>query len=300
MRRRIVLGLAAGLVLAFGIDGSATSDAPLASNPASLVGSIRLNSADPLFGGFSAVAIGQDGNSIIALSDRGAYVQGKIRRTVDGAVASVQLGLVTKLLGPDGAVLTRALDDSEGLAIASDGRIFISFEDTTRVARFASLSAVSVDLPDNTAFADLPGNQSLEALAVDAKGTLYAVPESSTGKVIPVYRFRNGRWRESLSLSRIAGFKPVSADFGPDGRFYLLERRFDGLSGFASRLRRFDLGKDGFSSGEILMQTKVGQHDNLEGLSIWRAADGLRATMISDDNFFSLQVTELVEYRLPD
>jgi len=103
-----------------------------------------------------------------------------------------------------------------------------------------------------------------------------------------------------LALPRIGVFRPVAADFGPDGRFYLLERRFHGPGGFSSRLRRFDLGPKGFSSGQVLLQTKAGRHDNLEGLSIWRGPDGLRATMISDDNFLFMQVTEIVEYRLPD
>jgi len=42
-------------------------------------------------------------------------------------------------------------------------------------------------------------------------------------------------------------------------------------------------------------------HDNLEGVSVWRDADGaLRATLVSDDNFRFLQQTEIVEYLLPD
>lgn len=300
MRRRTVLGLAAGLVLVLGIDGSATSDAPIKSNAASLIGSIRLKSPDPLFGGFSAVAIGLNGSSIVALSDRGIFVQGRVVRDASDIMTSVTLGPLTRLLGVSGDVLTGQFDDSEGLAVAPNGEVFVAFEDKTRISRFSRLGAVPVDLPNYPAFAHLPKNQSLEALAIDAKGTLYAVPEVPLGKQIPVYRFRNGKWREPLALPRIGPFNPVAADFGPDGKLYLLERRFNGLTGFATRLRRFDLRADGFSKGEILLQTPVGRHDNLEGLSIWRAPDGLRATMMSDDNFFALQVTELVEYRLPD
>jgi len=40
---------------------------------------------------------------------------------------------------------------------------------------------------------------------------------------------------------------------------------------------------------------------NLQGMSIWRDATGqLIATMISGDNFLSLQRTEIVEISLPD
>jgi hypothetical protein len=91
----------------------------------------------------------------------------------------------------------------------------------------------------------------------------------------------------------------VDADFGPDGRFYLLERDLT-LLGFRSRLRRWDITAEGPGNEVTLFQTAAGTHDNLEGLSIWRdSTGGLRATMISDDNFLPLQRTELVEYALP-
>jgi hypothetical protein len=93
----------------------------------------------------------------------------------------------------------------------------------------------------------------------------------------------------------------VAADFGPDGRFYVLERDFRALGGFSSRLRRFELGTDGLTGEAILLETPFALHDNLEGLSVWRDDQGvLRATMISDDNFIFVQQTQIVEYRLPD
>lgn len=46
------------------------------------------------------------------------------------------------------------------------------------------------------------------------------------------------------------------------------------------------------------MQSELGRHDNLEGLSVWRDAQGLRLTMVSDDNFMFFQRTEFVEYRV--
>ena len=74
------------------------------------------------------------------------------------------------------------------------------------------------------------------------------------------------------------------------------ERDFTGL-GFRSRLLR--AGLDG-SGAEILLTTSTGTHDNLEGLDVWADGEGLRATMISDDNRNFLQETEFVDYRLPD
>jgi hypothetical protein len=114
----------------------------------------------------------------------------------------------------------------------------------------------------------------------------------------PVYRFKDG-WTQPFSIPRIGDYLPTAADFGPDGRLYILEREFHGLLGFQSRVRRFDIGA--IDAGQMLLETAIGQHDNLEGLSVWRDGDGaLRLTMISDDNFRFFQSTQIVEYSVPD
>ncbi len=300
MRRRFVIGLAGGLVLLLAFDGSATSKAPNAADSASLAGAIQLKSPDPLFGGFSALQVGPDGAELVLLSDRGNYMRGRIQRGADGTLLSVEAGPMVPLPAVAGDNRDGTRDDSEGLAIGADGEVFIAYESVTRISRFSSLDVAPVDLPTNPAFARLPRNKSLEAIAIDSNGVLFVVPEILDGASTPVYVFRNGAWTTSLSMPRIGSFRAVSADFGPDGRFYLLERRFEGPAGFASRLRRFDVETGGLSGGVTLFKTRAGRHDNLEGLTVWRAPDGLRATMISDDNFFAFQVTEIVEYRLPD
>ena len=92
----------------------------------------------------------------------------------------------------------------------------------------------------------------------------------------------------------------MAADFGPDGRFYVLERD-TGAIGFRSRLRRWNVTANGVTGEEILFQSRLTAHDNLEGVPVWRDGQGrLRATMVSDNNFLVLQRTELVEYLLPD
>jgi hypothetical protein len=190
--------------------------------------------------------------------------------------------------------------DTEGLAVAQ-GHTFISFEGhgMARLMVFTALDQPGTDLPRPPDFATFRQNASLEALAIDANGTLYTLLESPRGTgPLPVYRFQNGSWDHALTLPRDAGFDPVGADFGPDGRFYLLERGFHGIMGFSSRVRSFALGPQGFADARTDMQSAPGTHDNLEGLAVWRDARGdIRLTMISDDNFFWPQRTELVEYR---
>jgi hypothetical protein len=115
----------------------------------------------------------------------------------------------------------------------------------------------------------------------------------------PVYRLRDGVWDKSLSIPREGAFLVAGADFGPDGRLYVLERDFTWTGGFATRVRRFALGAEGFDAGETLLETSLGGTDNFEGISVWTDAAGVtRVTLIADDNFFVLQSTVVAEYRL--
>jgi hypothetical protein len=69
---------------------------------------------------------------------------------------------------------------------------------------------------------------------------------------------------------------------------------------FASRVRRFEVADGRVVREETLLKTATGTHDNLEGLAVWRDADGaIRLLMVSDDNNTPLQQTQIVEYRVP-
>jgi len=149
----------------------------------------------------------------------------------------------------------------------------------------------------------MPANAGLEALAIDSAGMLYTLPERSGAptRPFPLYRFDGVRWSIPWRLPRRGRYLAVGADFGPDGRFYLLERDFNGLLGFSSRVRRFTLGPEGALTEETLLTTRNLRHGNLEGLSVWRDGAGeIRLTMVADDNFSFFQQTEIVEYRITE
>jgi len=265
------------------------------------LGSYTWSAEDKWFGGFSALSLTADGSAMTILSDRATLATAKITRS-DGLITGVQATSARHLKSSKGKFLKGRLVDSEGLAIAKDGTLYISFEGVARVVRHTTASSRAVVLPRIKAFRRLPLNKALESLAIDARGHLYTLPERALTEAgqIPVWRWNGSNWSMPFTLPPRGGFLPVSADFGPDGRLYLLERDF-GLFGFRSRLRRLDMSSNGPINEQTLIQTSMGTHDNLEGLSIWRDAQGqLRATMVSDDNFKSLQRTELVEYALPN
>ena len=266
------------------------------------MGSFVWQMPDRDFGGLSGIEVFDGGRQFVALGDKAMFITGRFQRYGAGHIRAVTAGPIRPLVGKNnGKPLAGRRADSEGLAIDSEGNAFVSFENRTRVARLDLESGVVADMKSYAAFASLPKNGALEALAVADGPVLYAVPEEPPTQNIPVYRWIEGEWDDSLALPRRGRFVPVGADIGPDGRFYLLERDFRGIGGFASRLRRFDLSEAGLSGEVTLLETPLALHDNLEGLSIWRDGRGaLRATMISDDNFLFVQQTEIVEYRLPD
>ncbi len=296
MQKRPLFALILGFALIGGLQGSASP--PL---PAGFLQSFRWSLDDDRFGGLSAIKVWPDGRRFLALSDKGLFVEGRFERAEDGSIAGVTGGPMTPLLARGDQVLSAGRTDSEGLAVAPDGRVFVSFEGAARVLEYDRIHGSAANLPDHPDFARMQNNSALEALAVDGSGVLYTLPERSgvIDRPFPVYRFRQGRWDQPFDLPRRRGFLAVDADVGPDGRFYLLEREFRGLAGFASRVRSFALSADGAGDERVEMESATGQHDNLEGLSVWRdATGGLRMTMVSDDNFNFFQTTEIVEYRV--
>ncbi|MEX0350936.1 MAG: esterase-like activity of phytase family protein [Paracoccaceae bacterium] len=294
MRRRSAVALICALILT----GSAHAVERSGAVPA---GSYQWTAKAPWFGGFSGIEVSDDGLSMLALSDRSILVSADLQRE-NGRVSGVEVTSAHWVRSSKNKPLIGRAGDSEGLAIAPDGGHYISFEGVHRLARYDDPESRSQVLPRPKAFNDLAKNGSFEPLAIDAKGRLYTMPESSRAAdgTIPVYRWDGRRWSTPFKLPPRGDYLPVGADFGPEGRLYVLERA-TGTLGFRTRLRRWRVTETAATNEETVLDTRSGTHENLEGVSVWRDAQGkLRATMISDDNFVFFLRTEIVEYILPD
>ncbi|MFA3916833.1 esterase-like activity of phytase family protein [Ruegeria hyattellae] len=294
MRRRSAIAV----ICALALTGSVHAVERSGAIPA---GSYQWTAKAPWFGGFSGLELSDDGMSMLALSDRSILVSAKLQRT-DGRVSGVDVTSAHWVRSSRNKRMIGRAGDSEGLAVAPDGSHYISFEGVHRLAHFANPESRSKVLPRPKAFKKLAKNGSFEPLAIDAKGRLYTMPESSRAAdgTIPVYRWDGRHWSTPFKLPHRGDYLPVGADFGPDGRLYVLERA-TGTLGFRSRLRRWTVTDTAATNEETVLDTRSGTHENLEGVSVWRDAKGkLRATMISDDNFVFFLRTEIVEYTLPE
>ena len=297
MRRRLALSLGGALVLAISV---ALAAERRSQGSLTYLGSYTWRMKDRAFGGFSGLEVSDDGTRFAAISDRGDHTEGRFQRS-DGRITGVIAGPILPVLDRDGQPVRGYWFDSEGLAIAPDGRRFIAFESVARIWSYATPTSAAEPLPRHPDFRNMEHNASLEALAIDGRGWLYTLPEHSGAmtRPFPVYRFRNGQWDKPFAIPRRGSFVPVGADFGPDGRLYLLERDFVGI-GFRTRIRSFTVSPAALSDERELLVTGIGTHDNLEGISAWRDSAGrIRLTLLSDDNLRFFQRTEFVEYALP-
>lgn len=255
-------------------------------------------------GGLSGIEVSDDGSSFVALSDRDGLTAGQFLRDADGRITGISAAPFQKLRHAEN---TRSLgpyaSDSEGLAQAADGSLYVSFEGHNRIWNYPEPGAVPTRVPRPREFDGLHGNSGLEALAIDETGALYTLPErtGALDRPFPVYRYRNGTWDQPFQLSRQGDWQATGMDYGPDGRLYLLERDFKGVFGFVTQVRRFSFIDGKPDAGEVLLQSWAGQHDNLEGIAVWRGQGGnIRLTMVSDDNYRIFQRTEFVEYVVKD
>ena len=224
-----------------------------------------------------------DGANILLLSDRGVLATARLQRGQGGASMGVEAQAIQYLRDTEGTPLTGPFRNAQGIAVAEDGRIFVSFEGHGRVWSYAAPDAPAQALPLHRDFARLTVGAGLSALAISRAGVIHAIPQRPARMThgIPTYHFWNGEWAGSFRLPTDNGFHPVAADIGPDGRLYLLEQGHDDGGGRV-QIRRFLLEGSRIDAGTVVMRRAADGFDNLSGLSIWRGRDGaLRALMIS-------------------
>ena len=264
-----------------------------------------LRSRVSAFGGFSGLWRSANDQDIIALADNAQLLKARVE-TSDGRLSGLSSPVLSPLILSNGVPLRRSrYYDTESFALAGNAA-FVGVERNHAVIRFERTGAGTiirgVPIPVPNELKDLPSNGGLEALGVAPQrsplnGALVGLAEGGSGFILTGPR--QGAFQMVLS----GGYDVTDLAFLPDGDAVILERRFSLFGGFGCRLRRIDASalKSGARvDGETLYESEAShQVDNMEGLAIHREGGDVVLSLISDDNFSSLQKTLLLEFSLP-
>jgi hypothetical protein len=279
-------------------------------------GGLVLESKHRDFGGLSALRMMADGEHFLSLSDKGHWLRGRIVYR-DGRPIAIADAEMAPVLGADGRPLAdRGWYDTE--ALAGDGStFFVGIERVDRVVQFDygrdGLRARGQPIAVPSGMKRLPYNKSIECLALvpeatvakggPSAGTLIAVSERGLDAKGNLLSFLFRRSAGSFTLKRSDDFDVSDCAIDLRGALLVLERRFSWARGVAMRIRRVPL--DAIKPGalvdgpELIFADMGYEIDNMEGLTVHRAADGATVlTLISDDNFSPLQRTVLLQFTL--
>ncbi|MGX1198581.1 esterase-like activity of phytase family protein [Parvibaculum sp. MBR-TMA-1.3b-4.2] len=335
---RVARGVALALLVAGGIGNAAFADGeidveahPLIWNPDNRqetktgdlewAGGVELTSPDGDFGGWSGLSVSADGSRLLAISDKGRWLSGRLLYDERGRIYGVADAHIAPMLGLDGKPVTRTkqLGDAEGLTVDGDdplaSQAYVSFERAHRIWKYDianhALAAKPLQLLTQRRLGRLAFNGGIEALAwhparpgKDDAG-LVAITEDTLNPRGNIRAFlAEGRDFQRFEVKPRAPYKPTDLARLPNGDYLLLERRFSILGGVGMEIRYLKsaaLTPGALVDGPVLID--VGQSysiDNMEGLSA--RSDGKGGAwlyMISDDNFNPIQRTLLLMFHLP-
>ncbi len=274
-------------------------------------GGLNLTSADPRFGGLSALLLSEDGTRLTAVTDKGHWITARLIADSAGAPLGLAEAEIGELHGPGGRHLRGKREtDSESLARLANGELVVGFERDHRLWRYPAapnpLAGRPAAIPVPAALKSLRSNSGIEALAVLADGALLAIAEGrEEAATSPAFLWRGGAWSE-LAYPRAPGFRPTGATTLPGGDLLVVERSFNLFDGVAIRLQRIPavaIVPGAVLRGEILAVLRPPLPlDNMEGVAARRhpVTGETLIYLISDDNFSLLQQTLLLVFVLED
>ena len=264
-----------------------------------LESALVLSSDHPDFGGLSGLWLSPEGDRLVAASDRGVLWTAALAH--DGRGRLTGAGRWRAVM--PGQAPGDAADETDAESLADDGAggLVIAYEGVHRLRRLP-LEALDAE-PAVVPAPELPEdseNSGIEALVGLADGSLLALSEGVTNPDgdLAAWLIRDDRI-EGLGYVQTGEFVPTGADRLEDVLF-ILERQFSLLGGFASRIVALPVAEAipgaRLHGIELARFQRAPVGDNFEGLAARRAADGrILLYLVSDDNFFPLQQTLLIQ-----
>ncbi len=276
-------------------------------------GGLELTSSYRGFGGLSALQMRADGRRFVAITDKGNWLTGRIVYEGAQPVGIAEATMAPMLDAVGFPLAKRGWYDTEALADDGQGALYVGIERVNRIVRFDfaryGVSARAEPVGTPPALQTLPHNLGIEGLVLVPKGlpmagTLIAFSERDLDRAGNLRAFLIGGPTPGVfTVRRTDGFDISDSAVLPSGDVLLLERRYSWSTGVAIRLRRIPLASiapGAVVDGPALFFADLGyQIDNMEGLAVHRTAQGETVlTLVSDDNFSSLQRTLLLQFTL--
>ncbi|MDX2104129.1 MAG: esterase-like activity of phytase family protein [Alphaproteobacteria bacterium] len=263
------------------------------------LGGVTLRAPSVRFGGWSGLALRPDGQGLVAVSDRGWWLEGVLQRDEAGRLVGIGAAHLGPLLSRNGAVMSLAFRDAEEVVLLPDGAALVAFETRGRIWRYETVggrAAAQLQVPGAT---EVTSNRGLEAMARLTDGRLVLVMETSGQGWVG----GEGDW-QPFRYTAADGHAVSGAAALPDGDLMVIERGFGPLSLWSIRLVR--VAAAALSAGaEVRGEELALLHhplaiDNIEAAVAWRAPTGeTRLLLLSDDNYQRVwQRTQLLEFRL--
>lgn len=273
-------------------------------------GGIALRSTDPRFGGFSGIHISTDGGTLLAISDRGAWLRLSLTYNSAGRLVGASRAEMGPLIGEDGEPLKGVNADAEALAVLADGSMLVAFERRHRILHYPEaqppFSKPPVPFPVPEGLEEAPANGGLEALAHVGRNFFVAIAERMTtgGGAVAAWVGRAGIW-EPFGYVRKPGLRVTDAALLPAGDLLVLEHRYSAAAGSVVRFVRVPRNAiaphQRVEGKELALLEQPLTTENFEGVAV-RRGQGREALIyvISDDNFNPLQRTILMMFALKD
>lgn len=283
--------------------------------PLTFIGGLELTSPNPRFGSFSAFRFLTPGGSFAGVADTGYWFFGTVEHDEAGRPTAFSHFTMQPMVDRHGKIIGRKwLTDAESLAVRG-GIATVGFEREHRISEFRidpqDMKGPVRNLDFLIPRKELRTNKGFETVVYappdsPLKGARVAITERSLDPVgNPYAAILEGPEKGVLTVARKGDFDITDGAFLPNGDLLLLERSFSFMRGLAMELRRIKadtIRPDKVANGPVLLQANMAyQIDNMEGLDVWRRADGaLIVSLVSDDNQSFLQRNLYLEFRLDE
>ena len=294
----------------FAVGSSQTEFGPLTFN-----GGLDMSSGLSHFGALSSIRFTDGGTHFIGVADTGFWYRGVLERDAEGHPAGIGGFQMKPIPDTRGAYSNAKWEtDAEGIAVAPDGALTVSFERRHRVSTYSVPGEAfdpqyRGDLDFVVPARELRSNRGFETITyAPADGPLagarVAITEKSIDKAGNIFAaVLEGPLKGVFKVARSDEFDITDGDFLPDGDLLILERRFSMAESVSMRIRRIrgaDIKPGATVDGEVLLTADLlYQIDNMEGLDAWQNAAGETfVSVISDDNHSLLQRNLYLEFRL--